>query len=518
MTKKNYFTISEIAREFKVKKSHIVSYEKKGLISPRNHKLCRPIYTQFDRSRLELIFHFEHIDYSPDQISELIGTLDVNLNKMEQFRKSVAYGEKKIDELEKRSKEIKFPDRVSIMNEINMMRNYIEALKNIEPLISVTGKKPKQKQIRMIPVSVGLSVIFIIVGYFFYQGGTPRDLAQNKPAKAKASAVYRYPVPPDDADDAGDRQNIAPQPSETSDSPLPIQEDRFIEESKELFHKAPIMDKPETVILSEAAPNIGSEKVSLLSTESKDSIIDVEKSEVSPEQTELKVLKETAPLKEIEPVKKWEEVNLTQRTEDYPVLKADPSVTRITPAVPPEPSDSQLESKKRTDQKLSSIDETGRTQNEDIAIKLNALDSNASQLSPVSVTSDGKKQTDDTLSTSSHVEKTELDTDPNYPKDQNYMVSLHYTRDENREIVEALASLLKTEGFDILGIKKVDYQYRDIRYFHDEDKPGALFLEKVANRLFTRVMSVEDFNIKIKNLSNEYTNARKGALELWVNL
>ena len=432
MTRKIYFTVSEIAREFKVKKSHIVSYEKKGLISPSNHKLCSRIYDQFDRARLEFIFHFEHIDYSRDQILELIGALDVNLNKMEQFRKSVEYGEKKLDELEKRSKEIKFPDRISIMNEMNMMRKYIEALKNIEPLISVTEKKPKQKRIRMIPVSVGLSLILIIAGYFFYQGGTTRKLAQNKPAKTEASPVYRYPVP---RDNVGDQQNVASQPSEPPDSPLPIQGNRFMEESKELFHKAPIMDKPETVILSQTTPDIGVEKVPLLSTESKDSIINVEESEVSPEQTDL-----------------------------------------------------------------------------------NALDSNASQLSPVSVTSDEKKQTDDKLSTSSHVKKTKLNTDPNSPKDQNYMVSLHYTRDENREIVETLASLLKTEGFDILGIKKVDYQYRDIRYFHEEDKPGALFLEKVANSLFTRLMSVEDLNIKIKNLSNEYTNARKGALELWVNL
>ena len=518
MTKKNYFTISEIAREFKVKKSHIVSYEKKGLISPRKHKLCRRIYTQFDRSRLEFIFHFEHIDYSPDQISELIGTLDVNLNKMEQFKKSVEYGEKKLDELEKRSKEIKFPDRISIMNEINMMRNYIEALKNIEPLISATGENPKQKHIRMIPVSVGLIMVFILAGYFFYQGGTTRNLALNKPAKAKASSVYRYPVPPDKADDAGDRQNITPQPSETPDSPLPIQGDRFVEESKELFHKSPNIDKPETVILSQTNPDIGVEKIPLLSTESKDSIIDVKESEVSPEQTDLNVLKETAPPKEIEPVKNLEEANLTQHAEATPVFKAGLFVTRTKPVVPPKPDDRQLESKKLMDKKFSGIGETDRTENEDIAIKREPLDPNGTQSSPVSVASDEKKQIDNKLSPDSQIDKTKLNTDQNHPKDQSYMVSLHYTSDDNRELVEELAMVLKTEGFDILGIKKVDYQYRDIRYFHDEDKPGALFLQRIANRIFSRFMSIEDMNIKIKNLSNQYTNARKRALELWVDL
>ena len=95
MERKSCFTISEIAKELKVKKSHIRSYKKKGLISPRNNKLGRRIYNQHDRARLELIFHFELIDYSLDQIAELIGIPDVNLDKIEQFRKSLEYGEKR---------------------------------------------------------------------------------------------------------------------------------------------------------------------------------------------------------------------------------------------------------------------------------------------------------------------------------------------------------------------------------------------------------------------------------------
>lgn len=514
MARKSYFTISEIAKEFKVKKSHIRSYEKKGLISPRNNKLGRCIYNQHDRARLEFIFHFELINYSLDQISELIGIPDVNLDKIEQFRKSLEYGEKKIEELEKRSKEIKFPDRISVMKEINMMREYAEKLKNIDPFKSVTEKKLKRKHIRMIPVYVGLSLILIIAGYFFYQGGKTLNLAQKKPPKTEASLVYRYLVP---SDDTGDQQNVASQPSDAPDSSLPIQGDSFIEESKELINKEPIIDKAETVILSKTAPNIGVEKVPLLSTESTDAIIDVEGSVSSPEQKDLKVLKKKTLLKESGPVKKWEETNLTQSTEAYPILKAGPSVTKTKPAVPPEPSDSQLESKKLIDKKLSSIGETGRTENEDIAIKLKQLDSNVTQLTPVSVASDEKKQTDYKLLTLSHIKKTKLNTVQNNPKYQSYIVSLHYTSDENREIMEELAILLKMEGFDILGIEKVDYQYRDIRYFHNEDKPGALFLQKISNRIFTRLMNIEDINIKIKNLSKKYTNARKGALELWAN-
>jgi hypothetical protein len=254
-----------------------------------------------------------------------------------------------------------------------MMREYVEKLKSIEPLKWVTEKKLKRKHIRMIPVYIGLSLILIIAGYFFYQGGKTLNFTQKKPPKTEASSEYRYSVSPYDT---GDRQNIASQPSETPDSPLPIQGDSFIEESKELVNKEPIIDKAETVIPNKTASSIGVEKVPLLSTESTDAIIGVEGSVFSTEQKDLKVLKEKVLLKESEPVKKLEEANLTQRTEPCPILKADPSLSKTTPTVPPETSDSQLESKKLIDNKLSSIGETGRTENEDIAIKLKQLDSN----------------------------------------------------------------------------------------------------------------------------------------------
>lgn len=514
MARKSYFTISEIAKEFNVKKSDIRSHETKGLISPGNDKIGRRIYNQHDRARLGIIFHLEHIGYSPDQISELIGIPDATLDKVEQFRKSLEHGGKKLDELEKRSKDIKFPDRISVMNEINMMRNHIEELKNLEPLNSATEKKLKKKHIRMISVYVGLSIILISTGYFFYQGGKTLNLAQKKPAKTEASPVYRYPVPPEDT---GIQQNVVFQPSKTPDSPLPIQGDNFIDKSKELVNNEPITDKAETVILSKPTTNIGVEKVPLLPTESTGVTIGAEDSVFSSEQQYPKILKEKALLKESASVSIKEEVRLTESVEAGETSQAAPSEDKTKSATSTEPSDSLLKSKKHIDKKLASIGETGRIENEDITIKRDPLDINETQLTPVSVASDEKKQTDYKLSSASQGKKTKLNTDQNNPKDQSYMVSLHYTSDENRKIMEDLAILLKMEGFDILGIEKVEYQNRDIRYFHDEDKPNALLLKKISNRIFTRRMNIEDINIKIKNLSKKYTNARKGALELWVN-
>jgi DNA-binding transcriptional MerR regulator len=593
MVRKSYFTISEIAKELKVKKSRLRSYEKKGLISPKNNKLSRRIYDQHDRSRLELIFHLELINYSPDQIAELIGILDVNLNKIEQFRKSLEYAEKKFDELGKRSKEIKFPDRISVMNEIKLMREYTEALKNIDPLKLASEKKLKQKYIRMIPVYVGLSLMLILPGYFFYQGGITLHLVQKKPSKAEASPVYLYPVPPDDT---GDQQNNASQSSETSDPSLPIQGDSFIEESKELVNKEAIIDEAEPVILRKAAPNNGVEYFPLLSTELTNGIIDVESYLFSPEQKDLKVFKK-ALLKESASVRIEERTKLTERFEANGILQISLSEDKTKLAVPPDPSDRFLNSKKPIEKKFPSVKEIAKAEkeeiiiqadaeisssrvaalnktqatasgkkekaptakveeeqqpeieapeilphkvalsapeqqeavspedkqtletqaNEDAAIKLQHKDSNVTPLIYAVAESDEKKQIDYKPLTVSHVEKTRLETVQDKAQRDYYTVSLYYTSEKNKELMEYLSILLQLEGFDVLEIEKADYQNNDIRYFHNEDKAGAHLLQKYSTKFITPFMNLEDTNIKIKDLSQKYPNARKGALEVWLN-
>jgi DNA-binding transcriptional MerR regulator len=594
MARKNCFTISEIAKEFKVKNSHIRSYEKKGLISPRNNKLNRRIYNQHDRARLELISHFELINYSLDQISELIGILDVNLDKMEQFRKSLEYGEKKLDELEKRSKEIKFPDKISVMNEINMMREYAEVLKNIDPLKLVTEKKLKRKPIRMISVYVGLSLILILPKYFFYQGGKILSSAQKKQSKTEASLVYRYPVPPDDTEN---QQKVSSQPSETPNSLIPIQGDSYIEESKELVNKEPTRDKAETVVLSKAALNIGVGFFPLLSTEATDAIIDFEGFVFSPERKDLKVLKEKVRLKESASGRIEEETGLTERAEAGLTLQADPLEDQTKSGAPPEPSDSLLKIKKPIEKKFSNVKETVKAEkeekiiqvdmeissspietiskeqitapaknekksvakveekrppeivalavsthkeappdpeqpepvsskdkpnsdtqvNEDDPTKLQHIDSNVTQLPRKVARFDGKKQPEYKPLIFSHVEKTKLDTVQDKTQLDNYTVSLYYTSEKNKELIEYLSILLQLEGFNVLEMERADYQNNDIRYFHSEDKAGALLLQKYSTEFITPFMNLEDTNIKIKDLSQKYPNAQKGGLEVWLN-
>jgi DNA-binding transcriptional MerR regulator len=537
MARKSYFTISEIAKVFKVKKSHIRFYEKKGLISLRNNKLGRRIYNQHDRTRLEFIFHFELIDYSLDHISELIGIADENLDKIGQFRKSLEYGEKKLEELKNRSKEIKFPDRISVMKEINMMREYTGELNKIDPLKLVAEKKLKRKYIRMIPVYVGLSLILIIAGDFFYQGGKTLHLAQKKPPKTEASFVYRYPVP---LDDTGNQQNVASQLSETPDSPIPIQGDSFIEESKELVNKEPIRDWAETVIQSKAAPNNGLENFPLLSTESTDAIIDVESYLFSPEQKDLKVFTKKALLKESESVRMEEETGLTERAEAAGTLQAGPFEDKRKSAVPPEPSDSLLKSKKPIEKKLPGVKETAKAEKEEKIIQAHTeISSNrVATISKAQTTAPDKNEKapvakveeeqqpkivtpavsvhKETLSAPEQKENVSPEIQDKTQRDD-YAVSLYYTSEKNKELMEYLSILLQLEGFDVLGIEKADYQNNDIRYFHSEDKAGALLLQKYSTKFITPFMDLEDTNIKIKDLSQKYPNARKGVLEVWLN-
>lgn len=480
------------------------------------------------------------------------------------------------------------------MKEIKMMREYAEKLNKIDPLKLVTEKKLKRKHIRMIPVYVGLPLMLIIAGYFFYRGDKTLNLVQKKPSKTKVSPVYLYPVPPDDT---GDQQNLASQPSETPDLSLPIQGDSFIEESKKLVNQEPFIDKAESVILSEAAPNIGAENFPLLLTKLTDSIINVEGSVFSPEQKDLKFCKEKALFKESESIRIEEEKGLTGRAEAGGTLQAGPSEDKTKSASLSEPSDSLLKSKKPIEKKFPNVKETAKIEkekkiiqadtkfsssrvviiskaqttapakkengpvakveeeqqpkivvsavsaqketpstpgqqetispedkqtldtqvNEDTAIKLQHIDSNVAQLTRSVAASDEKKQTDYKPLTLSHVEKTKLNTVEDKTQLDNYTVSLYYTSEKNKELMEYLSILLQLEGFDVLEIEKADYQNNDIRYFHNEDKAGAHLLQKYSTEFIAPFMNLEDTDIKIKDLSQKYPNARKGVLEVWLN-
>lgn len=75
-------------------------------------------------------------------------------------------------------------------------------------------------------------------------------------------------------------------------------------------------------------------------------------------------------------------------------------------------------------------------------------------------------------------ENSELDPAQDRVLPGRYTAFLHYSYEENKNIIEALAVFLKNKGFKVHGITRVNYKNRDIRYFHSEDKSGALVFKK----------------------------------------
>jgi DNA-binding transcriptional MerR regulator len=105
--RKTTFTISELADEFDVSQRTIRFYEEKGLISPRRTKGNHRIYTRKDRARLKLIFRGKRFGCSLDEISEMIGMTDIDMDEAEQIEKSLVYGDRKLNELRERIEELK---------------------------------------------------------------------------------------------------------------------------------------------------------------------------------------------------------------------------------------------------------------------------------------------------------------------------------------------------------------------------------------------------------------------------
>jgi len=83
--------------------------------------------------------------------------------------------------------------------------------------------------------------------------------------------------------------------------------------------------------------------------------------------------------------------------------------------------------------------------------------------------------------------------------------------------MEELAIFLKNKGFEVEGIERINYKHRDVRYFHDQDKSGALPLKNQFTRFIDLYTHFRKTNIKIFNLGPKYPNVKKGILELWIS-
>ncbi|MDH3356756.1 MAG: MerR family transcriptional regulator, partial [Desulfobacteraceae bacterium] len=225
----SYFTISDLAKELDVKKSHIRFCEKNGFIPPRASKLKRRVYNRYDRERLKLVFHFVLLSYSKEQIIDLIGIPDANLDENDQLMQGIEYGLKELKKLEKRKEELSFTKQTRIINEIEMLREYINKIKIIKsgvfeetparpsirfeekakrpakPVLAITAeaeKKATQHPAKVISLFVvGLALVILIGSYFYYQAGQKETktikLVQKKPIHSGKILVPQASEPVD---------------------------------------------------------------------------------------------------------------------------------------------------------------------------------------------------------------------------------------------------------------------------------------------------------------------------------
>jgi DNA-binding transcriptional MerR regulator len=115
------FTISELADELDISTRAIRFYEERGLILPKRTKGNHRVYAKRDRTRLKLILRGKRLGYSLDEISEMIGLANFNMEEEKQLEKTFAYGKRKLLEIDDRMQELQIlkEDLLAIQKKIS---------------------------------------------------------------------------------------------------------------------------------------------------------------------------------------------------------------------------------------------------------------------------------------------------------------------------------------------------------------------------------------------------------------
>ncbi len=106
MSEKTHYSISELASMLEISPSTIRFYEEKKLIDPDRTSGNQRIYSRKDRARLKLILRGKRFGFSLDEIAEIIGLADMEVNEASQIEKSLAYADKRISEIRTRRNEL----------------------------------------------------------------------------------------------------------------------------------------------------------------------------------------------------------------------------------------------------------------------------------------------------------------------------------------------------------------------------------------------------------------------------
>ncbi len=131
-TAKTTYTISELADELEISPSSIRFYEEKGLIDPRRTAGNQRLYLKKHRARLKMILRGKRFGFSLDEIGEMIGMENMQMDEIEQINRSQMFFDKKIEEVRNRRAELDFmeKDLLSFKQKLDRRRKELETMQN----------------------------------------------------------------------------------------------------------------------------------------------------------------------------------------------------------------------------------------------------------------------------------------------------------------------------------------------------------------------------------------------------
>lgn len=107
MVEQSLVSISNLAEEFLITPRTIRYYEEMGLLTPVHHeKMSQRLYGARERARLKLILRGKRLGFSLSEIKEMINLYDIDRTEGLQLERAVAYGEKRLQELEEKIQEL----------------------------------------------------------------------------------------------------------------------------------------------------------------------------------------------------------------------------------------------------------------------------------------------------------------------------------------------------------------------------------------------------------------------------
>lgn len=109
--KKEKYSISELAYELEVSPPTIRFYEQKGLIKPQRTPGNQRIYLRKHRARLKLILRGKRFGFSLDEIAEMIGMEETEMDEIEQIDRSQRFLDRRIADIRLRKTELDFLEK-----------------------------------------------------------------------------------------------------------------------------------------------------------------------------------------------------------------------------------------------------------------------------------------------------------------------------------------------------------------------------------------------------------------------